>query len=247
MTETMIGHNMPPEATPFDLSREEIDGLVMEAKNWLDGQPVRSQAEADAIGQLIDLLRKAINLADERRVEENKPFDDGKAKVQEKYAPLIADTKKVKGSAVRALEACKSALTPWLQKLEDEKRAVAEALRKEAEEKARIAQEAVRAASGADFATKDDAEVLLQEAKQAETAAKRAERKPVAAFGGARSIGLRTSWKPVLTDPTQAARWAWVNKRREMEEFLLQLAKSEVAAGSRSIPGFDVVEDRVVA
>lgn len=247
MTETMIGHNMPPESTPFDLSREEIDGLVLEAKNWLDGQPVRSQAEADAIGQLIDLLRKAINLADERRVEENKPFDDGKAKVQEKYAPLIADTKKVKGSAVRALEACKSALTPWLQKLEDEKRAAAEALRKEAEEKARIAQEAVRAASGADFATKDDAEVLLQEAKQAETAAKRAERKPVAAFGGSRSIGLRTSWKPVLTDPTQAARWAWANKRREMEEFLLQLAKSEVAAGSRSIPGFDVVEDRVVA
>lgn len=247
MTEIMIGHNMCPEAAPFDLSREEIDGLVLEAKNWLDGQPVRSQAEADAIGRLIDLLRKAVNTADERRVEENRPFDEGKAKVQEKYAPLIADTKKVKGSAIRALEACKGALTPWLQKLEDDKRAAAEALRKEAEEKARIAQEAVRAASGADFATKDDAEVLLQEAKKAESIAKKAERKPVAAFGGARAIGLRTSWEPVLTDPVQAARWAWANKRTEMEAFLLQLAKNEVATGTRAIPGFDVVENRVVA
>lgn len=247
MTETMIGHNMPPEPAPFDLSKDEIDGLVLEAKNWLDGQPVRSQAEADAIGQLIDLLRKAVNTADERRVEENRPFDEGKAKVQEKYAPLIADTKKVKGSAIRALEACKGALTPWLQKLEDEKRDAAEGLRREAEEKARIAQEAVRAASGADFATKDDAEVLLQEAKKAEAIAKKAERKPVAAFGGSRAIGLRTSWNAVLTGPVQAARWAWEHKRPEMEEFLLQLAQREVTTGTRSIPGFDVIENKVVA
>jgi len=247
ITEPGPGHNNPPEATPFDLSKQEIDDLVMEAKNWLDGLPIRSQDEADQIGALIDGLRKAISAADARRVEENKPFDEGKAAVQAKYAPLIADTKREKGAAVRALEACKVTLTAWLTKVEDEKRAAAEAARKEAEEKAAIAQAAIRAASGADFATKEDAEDLLRQAKQAEKVAKKVEAAPVGAFGGSRAVGLRRSWKPVLTDATEAARWAWRDKRGELEAFLVDLAEKEVRTGARSIPGFDVIEERGVA
>lgn len=244
MNTPAIGHNQP---SPFDQSKDEIDGLVMEAKNWLDGTDVQSQEEADQIGALIDGLRKAIKAADERRIEENRPFDEGKAAVQEKYAPLISDTKKVKGVAVRAMEACKASLSKWLLKLEAEKRAKEDAARKEAEEKAAIAQDAVRAASGADFATKEEAEELLRDAKQAEAQVKKINRTTVGAFGGARSIGLRTTWAPVMTDPTAAARWAWQDKREEMEAFLQRLAEAEVRAGLRSIPGFDVIQQKGVA
>src|SRR3954462_1773802 len=110
-----IGHNNPPA---FEAIKVHVDDLMVEAKNWCDGSAIESQAQADVVAKLIDDFRSAAKAADEARKEEAKPFDEGKAKVQEKYGALIADTKGQKGQIVRALEALKATLTPWLQKLE---------------------------------------------------------------------------------------------------------------------------------
>jgi hypothetical protein len=75
---------------------------MVEAKNFCDGAAIENQAQADTVARLIDDFRAAQKAADDARKEEARPFDEGKAAVQEKYAVLIADTKAQKGQIVRA-------------------------------------------------------------------------------------------------------------------------------------------------
>lgn len=243
-----IGHNLPPEPTPFELSREEIDGLVTEAKNWLDGSGVKTEADADAVSKLIDMLRKAIKTADERRIAENKPFDDGKAAVQARYAPLIADTKAVKGVAVLAIETAKAALAPYLKRKDDELKAKAAEARRIADEQAAAAVEAIRAARQGvpDLEAREDAERLLAGAIKAETIASKAEGAKAHATGGTRAIGLRTAWRSEMFDANAFAKWVWVNRNEELVAFLAALAEREVKTHHRDMPGVTAIEDKVL-
>ena len=95
------------------------------------------------------MARQALATADSRRKDEVKPFDDAKKEVQDRYHPLIGDTKAGKGKAVLITEACKAATTVWLIKLDDEKRRVAAEAAKAADE-ARKAAEAAFATSHSD-------------------------------------------------------------------------------------------------
>ena len=45
-----IGHNNPP-ADPFGAISAHIDDLYTEAKNWADGTPIVSQAQADEVSR----------------------------------------------------------------------------------------------------------------------------------------------------------------------------------------------------
>lgn len=245
----LIGHNNPPieiEPTPFEMSEVEIGDLYAEAKNWLDGEPVASQAHADALSKLIDDLRKASGLADERRKTENEPFDAGKAEVQARYAPLIADTKSIKGKAVLAIDMAKKALAPWLQKLDAEKQAAAAKARAEADEKMRLAQEALRASQVADLEKREAAEALLREAAKSDAAATKAENSKAHATGGSRAMGLRSVWRAKMTDGRAAAGHYWTTRRAEVDAFFQGMADADVRAGKREIPGFLVLETRVV-
>src|ERR1044071_4924172 len=143
-TTAPMGHNNPPD--PFLAIKVHVDDLMTEARAWCDGSAIETQQQADTVAKLIDEFRAASKAADEARKEEAKPFDEGKAAVQAKYAELIAETKGQTGVIPRALNALKATLTPWLQKLERERREREEAARKEAEEKAKAAAEALRAA-----------------------------------------------------------------------------------------------------
>jgi len=238
-----IGHNQPPEPTPFELSKEAIQSLFDEAKNWLDGDPIASQGQADEVQKLLRMIQAAEKEADERRVKENEPFDAGKAEVQARYAPLIANTKTVKGMTVLAVDACKKALAPWLEKIDAENRAKAEALRKEAEEKQRIALEAMRQRDG-DLEASARAEALVQEAKRAETEARRADSAKAQAKGEGRAVGLRDYYRPEITDATAFARHVWLTHRSDMETFLAGMAAKLVASGVHTIPGVTVHHER---
>lgn len=250
VTSGLIGHNNPPveiESTPFEMSEVEIGDLYAEAKGFLDGEPINSQEMADAVSKLIDDLRKAAKRADERRVEENRPFDEGKAAVQAKYAPLIADTKTVKGKAVLAMEIAKKALAPWLQKLEDEKRAAAAAARAAAEEAERKAREALAATKASeDLAAREAAEAMARQAQAAEAAATKAENDKAHAKGGARAMGLRSVWRAEMVDGRAAAAHYWTTRREDVDAFFQGLADADVRAGKRTIPGFNIIEDRVL-
>lgn len=239
-----IGHNHPPDPTPFELSKEAIHALFDEAKNWLDGDPIASQGQADMVQKLLRDIQSAEKEADERRTTENEPFDTGKAEVQSRYAPLIANTKTTKGLTVMAVDACKKALAPWLFKIDNENRAKAEALRKEAEEKQLAAMEAMRQRGG-DLEASAKAEALAQEAKAAETVARHAGNVKAQAKGAGKAVGLRDYYTGEVTDYTAFARHAWTAHLSDMQDFLDALAKRIVDAGVHTgIPGVTVHHER---
>ena len=62
-----IGHNNPPD--PFTAIKVHIDDLMTEARNWCDGAPVETQAQADEVSRLVEMFREARDAADRDSAE----------------------------------------------------------------------------------------------------------------------------------------------------------------------------------
>jgi len=237
-------HNQPPAdndnaPTPFDLIKTEIEDLYDEAKNWADGEPIASQEMHDVIEKLHEMLHDAGKRADDARIKENEPFDAGKAEVQARYAPLISNTKSVKGKVVLGKEALAALLLPWRTRVAAEKAAIAAAAKIEADRIAAEAQAAIRASSG-NLEQREKAEELLAEAKQVERFAKRADK---AATTG---TGLSSRWVAVMTDEVAALDHYYPLETEAFRQLCEELARVDVSIGKRSIPGFEIREEKVV-
>jgi hypothetical protein len=235
-----IGHNLPPEPTPYEIAEAKITEIYAEARLWLDGAKVDSQELADGIGNLLKLIRDAKTLAEEKKEIEYRPHKMAADEVVERYKPLLK-------KADDAAKGCKSALQPWLDEQDRKLKAEQARLRAEAEAKAKAAQEAIRAADAANLEAREAAEALITEAKRAEKIANKVSRETVT-VGGAfgRSTGLRTEWIALMIDPKAAAAHYWLTRREEMQAFLQTLANRDVHDGKREIPGFSVTDQKVV-
>lgn len=240
----VIGGNNPPPSL-YEKAQAETGAIYDEAKLWLDGAAVGSQDDADGIGKLLNLLRATEKSVDAARAEEKRPFDEGAKEVQARYKPLLDNLK-------RAADACKSALAPWLAKVEAEKRAAAEKTRQEAEAKAREAAEALRASrqAEADLSAKEEAERAIDQAQKAERIAKKAENDTAKAVGGVgRAVSLRTVYRAEIAD-LSAATWHFLATcPDEMRAAVQKLADDAVrgagkAAAGMSIPGVIVHEEK---
>lgn len=242
----VIGGNAPP--TPFEIAERAVNEIYDEATAFLDGKAIDNQALADDIGNLLAMIRKAETLADDTRKAEAKVFDDGKAEVQARYAPLIGNTTKIKGKTILAEAACKAALAPWLAA--EQKRLDAEAAAKRAEaDRQRTEAEAALQASAADLAARETAETLLHDARRAEAQANAASRATARAGGDfGRSASLRAVWRATITDDAAALKSMWLDEagRAELLALALDWANRRVRQGVRSIPGFNIVEDKGV-
>lgn len=238
-----IGDNNPPEPinTAYEAIKLDIDDLFETAQGFLDGDPIANQETADLVNKLIDDARKARAAAEAQRKLEAKPFDDGKAAVQALWTPL---TDEKKGRCALIIDTAKRALTPWLNKLEEEKREIARKAREEADAKAAEARAALQASI--DLEARERAEALLEEAKKAEKVATKAENSKAHAKGGeGRATGLTSVWHTTLTDPVEALKHYRATQPNELKEFLLSLAEKDVYRGARQIPGFEIIEQRV--
>lgn len=231
-----IGDNQP--LTPFDALKAHIDDLDLEARNHLDGEPIASEEQAKAVSFILDNARKAAKAADEARREEKRPHDEAAKAVQAKWQPLI-------GAAELAATTAKQALAPWLQKLEDQQRAEAEAARVAAEEAAEKARKAAASAKPDDLAGQTTAKVLQQQAALAEKTAARLDKARPLATGGSRAAGLRSRWIPTLTDPVAALKHYRTTQPEALKAWLLEQAEQDVRAGKRTIPGFTIKEEKV--
>lgn len=236
------GHNNPP-LTPFEACKLHIEDLLIEARNWCDGAKVENQGQADVVSRLIEDIRLAHKAADDARKVENVPFDQGKAEVQARYAPLISDTNAVKGKTVLADTALKAALKPFLDAEKARKLAIEQAAQLEAQRAAQAAADAMRAAEPDDLEAREAAEDLVETARLAEKAATRAGNDKAQAHGGSKALGLKTFWRPEMVSPGEALRHYAVERNAELKTFLQGLAEADVREGKRKIPGFNVVED----
>ena len=238
VVEAGIGHNLPPEPTPFERVEKRIADLYDEAALWLDGAKVETQAHADGIGNLLNLIRATEKEADEARKVEKKPHDDAGKAVQERYKPLLT-------KAEQATAACKKALAPYLARLEAEKAEAVRIAREEAEAKRLAAIEAMRASDAANLEQRAAAEALVKDAKRAEAAASAAGRDTAKVGSIGRAVSLRTTYAPVMTSLTEATRHYYVSAPDEFRAFVHGLAERDVRAGKREIPGFTITETKV--
>lgn len=241
------GDNNPPEPTDFDSIKARVEQLMVQVKPWTDGKKIEDQEQADTVAGLMDVIRRLAKNADEARKVENDEFDKGKAAVQAKYAPLIADTKAQRGVTVVALEGLKGVLTPWLQKLEADQKAAAEAKRVEAEKLTAAATDAFRNTDLTDLGARETAFGLVHQAGQAQADAKKLDGARAHAQGGGRATSLRSYWTPALTDPKAALMHYLATRSDDIKAVLQRLAEEDVRGGVRTIPGFSITEDRRVA
>jgi hypothetical protein len=224
-------------ADPATLFKEEVDDLLLEARNYLDGDPIANEQQAEAVSSLLNRLRRVSKDADAARATEKKPHDDAAKAVQAKWKPLI-------DKADLAATTAKQALAPWLQQVEEKQRAEAEAARIEADRLAQVAREAREGASG-NLEAAEDAERLLKVAAGAEKFAAQADRARPLATGGERAIGLVDKFTPELTDSCAALKHYREHQPDALKAWLLDQAEKDVRAGSRTIPGFTIHHERV--
>lgn len=224
-------------ADPATLFKEEVDDLLLEARNYLDGEPISSEEQAEAVSSLLNRLRRVAKDADSARATEKKPHDDAAKAVQAKWKPII-------DKAELASTTAKQALAVWLQKVEEKQRAEAEAARLEAERLARIAAEE-HAKSVGNLEAAEDAERLLKAAVAAEKFATKAEKQRPLAAGGERAIGLIDKYWPELTDPVEALKHYRAAQPEALKAWLLEQAEKDVRSGKREIPGFTIHHERV--
>ncbi len=236
MTEaTALLSNTPAE--PAVLFAEEIADLTNEAKHWLDGEPIANEEQATAVSSILNRARRIAKDADELRAAEKKPHDDAGKAVQARWKPITE-------AADLAAATAKQALAPWLVKLDEEQRAIADAARVEAERIAQIAREAHHSASG-NLSAAQDAERLTKAAVAADRDAKRADKAKPLATGGERGVGLVDRYTPELVDACAALKHYRATVPNELKIWLLDQAFQDVRSGARSIPGFTINHERV--
>lgn len=233
-----IGHNSAA-MSPFEAASVAVETVWIEAQHWLDGATVATQAEADAIGQLLDMARKAAKAADEARVEEKRPHDDAAKAVQARYKPLLDRCERVSTAA-------KAALAPFLKAQEAAKREAERIAREKAEAAAEAARAAFAASQPSDLAAREAADALAEKARRAEIAAAKAAKDGGRAKGGARAIGLRSVKVAHVADLRAALAWVWENDRAALMGFMQSYADGALRAGQQLPPGVDTVfEERV--
>lgn len=220
-----MGGNEPPV---FEAHKVNIEDIRSDALEWLDGKTVESAEEAEGLNTLLDMARKAQKAADDARAAEKKPHLDAGKAVDAQWKPLI-------DAAQRIVDGCKKALTPWNIKEAERKAAIARKATEEAEAQRQAEIEATRAASATGALT--DAEQADQQAEAAKQAEKIAKATQKAATSG---LGLRTTYRPELTDPKPAIAHYWATRREEFVNLVNQLAAQDVRAGKREIPGFTI-------
>lgn len=232
----IIGANNPP-ADPFAALCVHFDDLYVETGNWADGVEIETEAQAADLDRLIDDWKDAIVAAKAMQDAELAPLSAQEQAIRERFYPLIADTTKLKGKAIRAKASLLAVKTVWGNKQRAIQQEAAEAARQAAEEAVKLAAQAARDAIG-DLAATEQAEDLIRDAQVASRVANVAERQTVK--------GMRTKWLVEMTNGVEAARWAWGAHREECETFFAQLADADVRTRSiRTIPGFTITETKV--
>lgn len=238
-----------PNSRPYDLITESIEDLLVEARNFADGDAVNNQAQADQVSRIIDGLNKHAKALDDARIEEKKPLDEQVNAIQTRYGAWIADRKnKTPGKVWKAVDALKAALAPYLRKLDDEKREKERIAREEAEQAARAAAEAIRAADATNLEAREAAEEKVREAEDAQRAAKIAANDRAHATGGERAMGLRTKHVGTIIDLNEAVKFYWRQDDGPFRRLVQSMVDADVRAGRRGsmIPGVAITEERVL-
>lgn len=230
--------NQPP---PFEYWSMRADDLFGEAENWLDGDPIANEQQAEAVTALKAMLQAGEKEAEAARSAEKKPFLDAGREVDAKWKPVIDRLAKARTVAQRAL-------TPWLEAVEAENRRKAEVARIAAEQERRRLEEAQKlAALSSDLASEDQVEAAEAAAKEAARVAREAEKETAVVRTGAGKATLRTEWLVNVKDYRELLNYYLRHRpdvADELRKWLFAQAKKDVRGGARSLPGCSIWDEK---
>lgn len=235
--------NEPP--TPFDAHRINLDDLLVEARNWADGESAATQAQVDEIARLIDDLNAGAKAMEAERLVEKRPLDDQIQAIQDRYNVYLAPLKnKTPGKVPTAIDALNAAKRPFLLALEEALEAKRKQAREEAEAAAQAAAEAARQANAASLEEREAVDAKIKAAEDAQRAAKIADNAKAHAHGGGRAQGLRTRVLAEVTDLDAAVRHYWSENRPAFAELIQKLADDDARQNRRAAKGVTFREER---
>ncbi len=204
-----IGHNQPPRQEAFMMALEEVR---VEAGNFLDGEPIENQGQADAVGMIMASARDIKRDADKARKEDKQPHLEAGKAVDAAYKPVI-----VKADDI--LKAAQQPLSVWLAKIEREQELERQKAREEAQRKEQEAIEGQRKAQG-DIEAVEAARAKQKEAEAAQKLVRKAEKAKPNVAGSARSIGLRTHTVAVVENYRDLLLWVAEHDKPALDGFL---------------------------
>lgn len=202
-----IGDNNPPD--PLDEITAPFDDFRAESENWLDGKPVETEAQMDAVDALRKEMRKWRIALEAGQKDATAPLHDIYKAELERWKPTIADAKRYEAGLVGLVDEFK-------RKLVAEKEAARKAAWAEAETKRKAAEVLIAKADVSDLSAVREAQAAADEANIARAEAEIAQRDKVK--------GLRTVTRYRLVDPVLLARHLWTNDREAQDAFHIERA-----------------------
>lgn len=215
MTAT-IGDNNPPASEAFAMA---IDDLNAEAKNFLDGEPIENEGQADALTDILDGMKQLSRDAEKSRKAEKEPHLKAGKEVDTRWKEPIDKAKLV-------ISVATGPLTVWRQKVQAEKDAEQKRLREIAEKAEREAQ--AERANAVSLEDAEQAEEKLKQSKIATATANKIDRT---------ATGLRTYWEAEITD--YGALLAFIKKTNSswLKDRLDEYAQQRVHREHSNMPG----------
>ena len=231
-----IGGNSPPRHEAFAMALEDVR---LEAGNYLDGQQIETQGQADAVGIILSRARQIKKDADEARKQDKEPHLIAGRKVDADYKPVLESCDNIMCAAQRPL-------TDFLARKQAEQIAAAEKARQEAAERQQEAIAASRAAEG-DIEATERARELEKAAEAATKLAGKAGRAKAHVAGEGRAVGLRSYWTHQLTHRRELLEWIMRNDPDGLTDMLNEYARKAVAGGTRHLPGVVITQQQRAA
>lgn len=204
----VIGGNNPPD--PLDAINAAHEAVISEAPNWLDGAPVETEAQMQAVDDLRKAARAWRMDLEAGQKSESAPLHDAWQAALARWKPTINDAQRIEKGLVAAVDGFKRKLAE--QKAEAERKA-----RAEAEAARRAAERAARAAAESDLEAQREAARLMVEAAAATAAAKAASTDTVK--------GMRTVTRYEVTDERALLHWIARNDRAAISAFIQEYAR----------------------
>jgi hypothetical protein len=223
-----IGHNQAPD--PIDEALAPYGDAISESENWLDGSPVETEAQMQAVDALLKEIKAAEKAVTTAQKSEAAPLHDAWKAALARYKPTLDDLDRMKRGLIAAVDGFKRKLAA--QKAEAERKA-----REEAEAAAEALRQAHIEARASDLEAQRQIAAMEQEAEIARIKAAQAAK-------AATVKGMITKTFHEVTDHRALLHWIAKNDRDAITAFVEEYARRNHSLTS-PMDGLRVWQDKV--
>lgn len=203
-----IGDNNPP--SPIEEVMSQYDGIITEAQNWADGEPVTDEAGMKAVDAVLKDFKTYKSALTKAGKEQTGPLHKA-------WKDEVASVKVYTDDADMLQKALVATVSPFKEKLAAEKREAERKAWEEAEKARKEAEAKIAEANAADIDAQREAKEAKEAAIAAEKAAKSASKE--------KPKGMRTVTHYEVTDMRALVNFIAKTDKDAMAEFATEYAR----------------------